>query len=114
MKNKVISKVIASMLLCTILAYATPVFAYTKDETVYTKINEKGEMYKTIVSTHLENTDNEKIISDITNLLNIENTNGEEKFTRDGNKVIWEAEGKDIYYQGETEKELPVKCNISY
>lgn len=114
MKNKTVSKIIASMLLCTILAYTTPVLAYTKDETVYTKINEKGEIYKTIVSTHLENTDNETIINDITNLFNIENTNGDESYTQDGNKIVWKAEGKDIYYQGETQEELPIECKITY
>ncbi|MCI8654800.1 MAG: hypothetical protein HFJ48_02855 [Clostridia bacterium] len=114
MKNKKASKIIASILLCTILAYTTPVLAYTKDETIYTKMNEKGEIYKTIVSTHLENTDNETIINDVTNLLKIENTNGDESFTQDGNKIVWKADGKDIYYQGETQKELPVKCNITY
>lgn len=114
MKNKTVSKIIASMLLCTILAYTTPVLAYTKDETVYTKINEKGEIYKTIVSTHLENTDNETIINDITNLFNIENTNGDESYTQDGNKIVWKADGKDIYYQGETQEELPIECKITY
>lgn len=114
MKNKLISKIIASILLCTILAYTTPVLAYTKDETVYTKINEKGEVYKTIVSTYIGNTDNETIINDITNLLNIENTNGDETYTQDGNKIVWRAEGKDIYYQGESQEKLPVECKITY
>lgn len=114
MKNKTISKIIASILLCTIIVYTTPVFAYSKDETVYTKMNEKGEIYKTIVTTHLENTDNETIINDITNLLNIENTNGDESYTQEGNKIIWRAEGKDIYYQGESQEKLPIECNITY
>lgn len=114
MKNKLISKIIASILLCTIFAYTTPVLAYTKDETVYTKINEKGEVYKTIVSTYIGNTDNETIINDITNLLNIENTNGDETYTQDGNKIVWRAEGKDIYYQGESQEKLPVECKITY
>lgn len=114
MKNKIISKIIASILLCTILVYTTPVFAYSKDETVYTKMNEKGEIYKTIVSTHLENTDNETIINDITNLLNIENTNGDESYTQEGNKIIWRADGKDIYYQGESQEKLPIECTITY
>ena len=33
--NKVISKVISGTLLCSMVGYTLPVFAYTKDETVY-------------------------------------------------------------------------------
>ena len=29
-------------------------------------------------------------------------------------KIIWKAEGEDIYYQGNTEKELPIRCKITY
>ena len=28
--------------------------------------------------------------------------------------LIWSANGNDIYYQGETQKELPVECKIKY
>lgn len=42
------------MLLVTMSLYATPVFAYSKDETVYSKLNSEGNSYKTIVSTHLK------------------------------------------------------------
>lgn len=39
MDNKIVKKITSSMLLCTMLAYTSPIFAYTKDETVYTKID---------------------------------------------------------------------------
>ena len=29
-------------------------------------------------------------------------------------KYIWKAEGEDIYYQGNTKKELPIGCKITY
>ena len=59
MKSK---KIIGSILLCTMLGYATPVFAVTKEETVYSKLDASGSNYKTIVSTHIENTENEELI----------------------------------------------------
>ena len=31
-----------------------------------------------------------------------------------GNSLIWKADQKDIYYQGESQKELPVECQIKY
>lgn len=95
-------------------AYTLPVFAYTKDETVYSKINSEGKKYQTIVSTHLTNKEELEIIDDISDLLNIENTHGEEKFTQEGNSLVWKADKKDIYYQGESQKELPIECQIIY
>lgn len=112
--NKKITKLTSTLLLTTMLAYTTPILAFTKEETVYSKINEKGENYKTIVSTHLRNEEGEQILNDLTDLINIENTNGDEEFKLDGENIIWNANGSDIYYQGETEKELPVEGNIKY
>ena len=39
MDKKIVKKVTSSLLLCTMLVYTSPIFAYTKDETVYTKID---------------------------------------------------------------------------
>lgn len=115
MDNKNIkSKLVAGGLLISVLAYTSPVLAYTKDETVYSKMNSDGENYKTTVSTHLENDENEKLLEDLSSLLNIQNTNGNETYEKDGNKLIWKADGKDIYYQGDTEKQLPITCKIEY
>lgn len=52
--NKLKSKLIAGGLLVSFLAYTSPVLAYAKDETVYSKVNTEGENYKTIVSTQME------------------------------------------------------------
>ena len=46
-KNELCKKVSAGMLLVTMSLYATPVFAYSKDETVYSKLNSEGNSYKT-------------------------------------------------------------------
>lgn len=112
--NKKISKITVVAILCSMLLYTLPVSAFTKDETVYSNMKPNGESYKTIVTTRLENSDDEKILKDLTDLLNIENTSGDEKFTQDGETLIWEAETNDIYYKGETNKELPVELNIKY
>lgn len=112
--NKKLTKLTSTLLLTTMLAYTTPILAFTKEETVYSKINAKGENYKTIVSTHLINENEEQILNDLTDLINIENTNGDEEFKIDGENIIWNANGSDIYYQGETQKELPIECKIKY
>ncbi len=112
--NKKIIKVTSSLLLATMVAYTTPIFAFTKEETVYSKTKSNGETYQTIVSTHLKNGDEEDILKDLTDLINIENTNGDETFTQNGEELTWNANGSDIYYQGESQKELPIKCKITY
>lgn len=113
MNNK-LSKISASILLGTMLVYTLPVAAFTKDETVYINAKSNGEQYQTIVTDHLINEEDEKLLKDMTNLLNIENTSGDEKFTQDGESLVWEADSNDIYYKGETDQELPVKLNIKY
>jgi putative membrane protein len=112
--NKVISKIVASTLLCSMVGYTLPVFAYTKDETVYSKLDSEGKNYKTIVSTHIENSEYADTINDMSDLLNIKNTSGDETYTQDGNKFVWNANKNDIYYQGESEKELPIECEVKY
>lgn len=114
MKNNKMLKVISSATLISILLYTLPVMAYTKEETVYSKLDQTGKQYQTIVSSHIKNTQGNETIQDISDLLNIENTNGYETFEKDGNTVVWNADGKDIYYQGESKKNLPISCNISY
>ena len=114
MNKKSISKVTSAILLGTMLAYTSPVFAFTKEETVYSKLDNSGSNYKTIVSTHIQNTENSDLIEDMSDLLNIKNTNGEETFTQEGSKLIWNANKNDIYYEGKSEKELPVECKVKY
>lgn len=112
--NKIISKITAGTLLCTMIAYQAPILAYTKEETVYTKLKSNGENYTQIVNTHIKNEDEQKTIKDITDLLNIENVGGSETFTKNGEEIIWNADGSDIYYQGESKKESPIECKIKY
>ncbi len=112
--NKKITKITASIILASMLMYSVPVAALTKDETVYSNLKSNGESYKTIVSTHLENIEDEKILNDLTNLLNIENTSGDETFIQNGETLIWEANSNDIYYKGESKQELPIKMSVKY
>ena len=114
MNLKTKNKIISGTLLCTMCAYTLPVFAYTKDETVYSKVDSKGEKYQTIVSTHIENKEELELMNDMSDLMNVENTNGDEEFTQEGNSLIWKADKKDIYYQGESQKDLPIACDVKY
>ncbi len=85
-----------------------------KDETVYVIANADGSAAKVIVSDRLENRDGKKEIEDISDLKNIKNVKGRESFTRDGEKITWNAEGNEIVYRGESDRELPVDLHVTY
>jgi len=86
-----------------------------KDQTVYLISKPDGSVSDTIVATHLINKDGDDTIDDVACDLNdITNTNGDEKFTKSGDKVTWQADGKDIYYQGHTTKQAPVTVKVTY
>ena len=116
MNKKVGMKVVSSMLLGTMCLYTSmPVFAgNSKEEVVYSKLKNDGSNYSTIVSERITNTDNSELISDISDLLNIVNTNGDETYEQNGNEIVWKANGKDIQYQGEIDKDQPITCAVKY
>lgn len=114
MNKKLGTKIVSTVLLGTMCIYTMPVFANTKEETVYSKLDNSGNEYQTIVSTKLQNDQNAELLNDISELMNIKNTNGDETFSQEGNKLVWQANGKNIQYQGETKKELPIDTTIKY
>ena len=85
-----------------------------KEETVYVVADNSGKAKDVIVSDWLKNPDGNDTIEDVTDLKDIKNVKGKEKFEEKDGKITWKAKGKDIYYQGKTDKELPVKQTISY
>lgn len=86
-----------------------------KDETVYVLAGADGMVKKIIVSDWIKNTSGSSDISDKSGLSNIENVKGDEGYTINAdNMVVWDAGGNDIYYQGNTDKELPVGLTVSY
>lgn len=89
--------------------------ALVKDESVYVLAGADGTVQKIIVSDWIKNAMGSTSISDLSELENIENVKGNEAYTMDGDHMrIWDAQGNDIYYQGNIEKELPVTLSVSY
>ena len=87
---------------------------FYKDESVYVKADPSGKITETTVTEWLKNP-GEGEVADVSELNDIKNIKGEETFSRGSENVLnWDAEGEDIYYQGTTEKELPVDVKISY
>ena len=86
----------------------------SKEETVYVMAAQDGAADKIIVSEWLKNTGKRSLLKDYSELKDIENVKGDEAFTQKNGDGSWNAQGKDIYYQGRISKELPVQMRISY
>lgn len=118
MSKKILA--LATSLLTLVVLCGAPAAAFAndgvinKDETVYMITDSQGNQDKVIVSDHLKNDYQIQKISDRSDLRDIENVKGDEKFTKKGSSLEWEADGNDIYYQGKTDKEVPVLMNVTY
>lgn len=97
------------------VAVAASANAPSKDETVYVIANAQGGVQKVIVSDELKNTSKETSLNDRSCLSNITNLKGTEAYTQNSDGTMtWAAEGKDIFYQGTTDKTVPVQLAVSY
>ena len=89
--------------------------AGSKEETVYVLTDAAGETQKIIVSDKLTNTEGADSLNDRSELQNIENVNGDETYqTGSDGQLVWNAQGRDICYQGTTDKELPIALTVRY
>lgn len=87
----------------------------SKDETVYVLTGADGSVKKIIVSDWLKNELGSASVADKSDLSDIENVKGDESYTINGdNMTVWDAQGNDIYYQGNIQKELPVGLSVRY
>ena len=94
----------------TSVAAASEDTGAVKDETVYVLAGADGSVQKIIVSDWLKNTLGAQQLSDSTTLSDIENVKGDESFASGS----WDAQGNDIYYQGNSDQELPVSMKVTY
>ena len=113
-----ISKTVISGLLVTSLVVSNGAYAnaqkISKDESVYVNADESGATTKITVSNWLKNAGINGTINDESDLKDIQIVKGDETFTQNGDDVQWSAGSNDIYYQGTTDKELPVGVEIKY
>ena len=86
----------------------------SKEETVYVNAAADGTPQEITVSDWLKNSASAGDLSDVSDLKDIKNVKGDETFSQDGDKLTWNTEDKDIYYQGTTTKDLPVSMELKY
>ena len=111
--NKIVNKIMSLGVIAGLLLEVVPIYALSKDETIYAKLDNNGQVSKVIISEHLEGTNLEET-EDKTKLSDIKNINGDEEYLLKDGKIIWKTKGKDIYYQGTTQDELPISLNVKY
>lgn len=89
-----------------------------KDETVYVSLDQTGNAQSTIVSDWLHAGSGSQRITDRSDLTNIQNVKTNESAIRSGDSLSWvlgtDNTGKNIYYQGTTEKKTPLAVTIAY
>lgn len=119
-KRKIAASVAVGM---SVMMGVTPAFAASgtsdsdvyKEETVYVNAKASGKTDKVTVSNWLKNSGSVSgNLEDESTLSDIKNVKGDEKYTADGDKLTWSTDGEDIYYQGTTDKKLPVSVKLKY
>ena len=92
---------VPALLMLSIICYGTllaPASALSKEESVYAKLNYDGTANKILVTNHLINDNKSSDIKYLTDLENIVNINGDESYTKSNNNIIWQSNGKDIFF----------------
>ena len=90
------------------------VFANTKNETVYSKIDENGNIISTTVNEQIKNNKKLDTIEDYTELEDILNISSNDEITKLNKNISINTFGKDVFYQGTSKKSLPIGINIKY
>lgn len=88
--------------------------AFSKDETVYAVLEADGSIRSTTVSEHLYHAGGLSSVTDRTTLTDIVNTESDAEFTQNGESLVWNTSGTDVYYKGSTDKQLPLAAAVTY
>ena len=109
----------AALALTLTVSLCQPAFAatkapFSKDETVYAVMAADGSVTKTTVSEHLYNADGLAGVEDKSTLKNIVNTESFAEYTRNGDTLVWNTDDTDVYYKGDTDRQLPISARVTY
>ena len=109
----------AALALTLTVSLCQPAFAatkapFSKDETVYAVMAADGSVTKTTVSEHLYNADGLAGVEDRSTLKNIVNTESFAEYTQNGDTLVWNTDDTDVYYKGDTDRQLPISAKVTY
>ena len=97
-----------AMALIMVLGCGSAMAENTKHERVYVVTDAGGTVRSITDSIRLENADGLNELTDRTMMTEIVNAGGKESFTLDGETLTWQADGKDIIYQGTSDRQPAV------
>ena len=87
---------------------------FSKDKTVYAVLEADGSIRSTTVSEHLYHAGGLSSVTDRTTLTDIVNTESDAEFTQNGESLVWNTSDTDVYYKGNTDKQLPLAAAVTY
>lgn len=109
---KLLSLIIA-LVMCT-SSFSFAIGEATRDETVYVNLDSRGIPTEKISSIWLHSDTSLGTVEEKTVLKDIKNVKGEEMPKIDGDNITWDTNKKDIFYQGTTDKDLPIEVEVKY
>ncbi|HAK58202.1 MAG TPA: hypothetical protein DCP06_04410, partial [Lachnospiraceae bacterium] len=113
--KRALSGVLVAGLSLALAAPMTSLAEVKKQESVYVIANADGSTKSITVSDQLQGAGTAgSTVKDVSELTDIKNVKGDETFDQSGQNLTWNTAGEDIYYQGKTDKELPVSMEIKY
>lgn len=95
-------------------SYGSTTENVTKSETVYVNLDNYGSPKSITVSDWIHADKSQVYIKDKTTLTDFSVTKGQASSVNNNGEVTWQMATSDVYYEGKTDKELPVDINIKY
>lgn len=115
MKNAMSKRVIALVMMGSIMGTTVAQAAEVKkDESVYVTLDSTGNLEKTIVSDWIHSEESGITVFDKSELKNIKNVKSDVEPEKNGENLIWDMDGNNLYYQGTTNKDVPLDVSIKY
>lgn len=99
--------------------YTNPVYTQTTDkvkksETVYANLNPDGSPRYITVTDHLHTQLSGVKVLDSTDLKNVKDAKGHNAPVSEDGKMYWNISSTDLYYNGTSDKQMPVTASIKY
>ncbi len=97
-----------------LVTYTDTTQTVKKTENVFINLNADGTTKKVTVSDWLHADKSNVQITDITTLKDFVVTKGQAALVGEGGKLTWHMTESDVYYEGTSDKQLPIDISIKY
>ena len=112
--SKILTATISCLMATTLVLPVSAEGEVEKKESVYTVLNSDGSVNTITVSDTLHSDSGFSNYQDKSDLQNVENLKSSDPVNSSNGNLIWNTDATDIYYQGTSNKELPLTVKITY